>query len=96
MQNGGDRHVIVYLKLKMTNYGNYTWSFIVQAQLRAEADRLGCLSSTDVWTWDNQLHAYSIQSYSIFFVLYLLLFFVYKFCKFFCENLKTFLKLKKS
>ena len=34
----------------------------IQAQLRAEADRLGCLSSTDVWTWDNQPHGDSIQS----------------------------------
>ena len=33
-----------------------------QAQLRAEADRLGCLSSTHVWTWDNQPHGDSIQS----------------------------------
>ena len=33
-----------------------------EAQLRAEADRLGCLSSTDVWTWDNQPYGDSIQS----------------------------------
>ena len=33
-----------------------------QAQLRGEADRLGYLSSTDVWTWDNQPHGDSIQS----------------------------------
>ena len=33
-----------------------------QAQLQAEADRQGCLSSTDVWTWDNQPHGDSIQS----------------------------------
>ena len=33
-----------------------------QAKLRAEADRQGCLSSTDVWTWDNQPHGDSIQS----------------------------------
>jgi len=33
-----------------------------QAQLRDEADRLGCLRSTDVWTWNNQLHGDSIQS----------------------------------
>ena len=37
-------------------------SEIKQAQLRAEADRLGCLSSTDVWTWYNQPHGDSIQS----------------------------------
>ena len=35
---------------------------IEQAQLRVEADRLGCLRSTDVWTWNNQLHGDSIQS----------------------------------
>ena len=33
-----------------------------QGQLRAEADRLGCLSSTDVWTRDNKPHGDSIQS----------------------------------
>ena len=37
-----------------------------QAQLRAEADRRGFLSSTDVWIWDNQPHGDSIQSYSPF------------------------------
>jgi len=31
----------------------------------------------------------------IFCILYLLLFFVYKFCKFFCKKLKTFLKFEK-
>ena len=39
---------------------------IRQAQLRAEADRRGFLSSTDVWIWDNQPHGDSIQSYSPF------------------------------
>ena len=32
------------------------------AQLRAESDRLGCLSSTDVWTWENQPHGDSESS----------------------------------
>ena len=45
-------NVDVYLKKQKTE----------QAQLRAEADRLVCLRSTDVWTWNNQLHGDSIQS----------------------------------
>ena len=52
-----DQKNMKWLKLKV-----YLNIMKKQAQLRAEADRLGCLSSTDVWTWDNQPHGDSIQS----------------------------------
>ena len=48
-----------------------------QAQLRAEVDRLGCLSSNDVWTLDNQLHGDSIQPYYLLYTMSFIYLFFY-------------------